>query len=125
MIDENNEEEKEICSEIENSEEEKSEIKYIKSEDIKEFIKTGSKIIFLYMPNSSPSQFQEERLIQGFESFDNKISIAMLDVLNSQEYPISMKIREFPTTMYFKDGNLILSESGVQVDVNNAIMQII
>jgi len=102
-----------------------NEITYIKSEDVKEFIKRGSKIVLLYMPHSSPSQFQEEQLNNAYESFGNKVSVGMLDVLDSQEYAISMKVRSFPTTMYFKEGSLILSETGVQRDIENAIMQII
>ena len=98
---------------------------YIKDEQIKKFIEKGAKVLFLYMPNSSSSQFQEEQLDHLYELYGDKISIGKVDVLENQEYAISKNIRSFPTTLYFKEGEIILSETGVQRNIENAAMQIL
>ena len=105
-------------------EKEVSNLGYILSEDVSEFIKKGAKVIFLFMPNSSSSRFQEERIQQAFEVYGDKFSVGMIDILHSQEYAISMNVRSFPTTLYFKDGELMSSETGVQRDVDMSVMQI-
>ena len=122
---ENTENTENETTENETTESTQAEIIYLKNENIKNFIKNGSKVLFLFMPNSQPSQFQEEKIEKIYESYGDKFSVGLVNVLDEQNYAISMGIRRFPTTLYFKDGELVLSEEGVERDIDNSIMRIL
>jgi len=94
-------------------------------EDILEFIKNDVSVLFLYMPNSTSSNFQEEQLLNLLENNEDKFSLGFINVLEDSKYAIANNIRSFPTTLYFKDGTLVSSESGVQNGIENSLLAIL
>lgn len=99
--------------------------KEITDESVAEFLSEGSKILFIYAPNNIADEYQKKRLENIMESYDEQVSIGYLNAYENQRFPISYDVRSFPTTQYWKDGELISAEKGVQREIENSIMGIL
>jgi len=100
-------------------------VEYLNNDTVDDFIEKDIKIILLYMDDSTASRFQEEQLRGLLENYEGKFSLGLLNVLESQTFAIRNNIISFPTTLYFKDGELMSSESGVQSGIENSLMGIL
>ena len=94
-------------------------------ENVAEFLSEGSKILFIYTPENNASNYQKERIEHIMEGYDEQISVGYLNAYDNQRFPISYNVRSFPTTQYWKDGEMISAEKGVQRDLENSIMGIL
>ena len=97
----------------------------LNDDNINGFIEKGSKIVLLYMSNSSSSTLQENNLETIYESYSDKVDFGKVDVLTEQDFAINNNFRSFPVTLYYRDGNLEMSSAGVQSDIEMSLMSIL
>jgi thioredoxin 1 len=87
---------------------------YLSTADFRSLIETKQNMIVIFSaPWCKPCKIMDTKMIE--EGY-NKPNVYKINVDENKEIPVEYKIQALPTTLFFKDGELVKKQEGVIKD---------